>query len=154
MKVSPSSLLGFLVWILLGMALLLTGCHQEDATQEVDLSERRQIRTRSELDALTYACLPQYSHRTTFSRHHRIVEYLSEETGLPLRQVFPDTFAQHVKMVGEGKIDISFSNPLVYTRIADRFQARAFARIVEKDGRPAFRGQIICRKDKIGRAHV
>jgi phosphonate transport system substrate-binding protein len=75
------------------------------------------------------------------------VEYISRKTGLPLRQVFPDTFEEHIKMVGAGKIDISFSNPFVYTRIADRYQARAFARAVEKNGQPTFRGQIICRAD-------
>jgi phosphonate transport system substrate-binding protein len=111
------------------------------------LSERREIRTRTELDALTYACLPQYSHRVSFSRHHLLVEYISESTGLPIRQVFPDTFEDHVHMMGEGTIDISFSNPLVYTRIADLYQASAFVRIVEKSGRPVFRGQIICRAD-------
>jgi phosphonate transport system substrate-binding protein len=125
----------------------LPACNQEDVAKKIDLSERRQIRTRTELESLTYACLPQYSHRVSFSRHHLLIEYLSEKTGLSFRQIFPDTFAEHVRMVGEGKIDISFSNPLVYTRIADRFQAKAFARIVEQNGRPTFRGQIICRKD-------
>jgi len=135
--------------VLLGLAalLFLFACGQEEPTRRVDLSERKQIQSRKELDSLTYACLPQYSHRVSFSRHHRLVEYLSEKTGLAIRQIFPDTFEAHVQMVGEGKIDISFSNPLVYTRIADRYQARAFARIVEKNGSPTFRGQIICRAD-------
>ncbi len=127
--------------------LLFSGCGQEDFPRKIDLSERRKISTSRELDSLAYACLPQYSHRVSFSRHHRLVEYLFEKTGLPVRQVFPDTFEAHVQMVREGKIDISFSNPLVYTQIADCCQARAFARIVEKNGSPTFRGQIICRAD-------
>ncbi|MFO7839992.1 MAG: phosphate/phosphite/phosphonate ABC transporter substrate-binding protein [Desulfosalsimonadaceae bacterium] len=131
----------------MGAAVFLSACKQEDSTKKIDLSRRKQIQARKELDSLTYACLPQYSHRVSFSRHHRLVEYISEKTGLPIRQIFPDTFEAHVQMVGEGKIDISFSNPLVYTRIADRYQARAFARIVEKNGKPTFRGQIICRAD-------
>ncbi|MDZ7832636.1 MAG: phosphate/phosphite/phosphonate ABC transporter substrate-binding protein [Desulfobacterales bacterium] len=133
--------------IFLAAACLLAACNQDEPTRRVDLSERKQIRTQRELDSLTYACLPQYSHRVSFSRHHQLVEYLAEKTGLPIRQVFPDSFEAHAKMVGEGKIDISFSNPLVYTRIADTYQARAFARIVEKNGSPTFRGQIICRAD-------
>ncbi|MGM0759828.1 MAG: phosphate/phosphite/phosphonate ABC transporter substrate-binding protein [Thermodesulfobacteriota bacterium] len=126
---------------------LLSGCDQGEPQLEVDLSKRIQINSPKDLDSLTYAYLPQYSHRVSFDRHHRIVRYLSQETGLPIRQVFPDSFAQHVQMVGEGKIDISFSNPLVYIQIADRFQARAIARTVEQDGKSTFRGQIICRKD-------
>jgi len=135
------------LWVLFCVVCFLLACNQEDASKEIDLTERRQILSRTELDSLTYAYLPQYSHRVSFSRHHLIVEYLSEKTGLPIRQVFPDTFAEHVEMVGEGSIDISFSNPLVYVKIADRFQARAFARIVEENGRTAFKGQIICRQD-------
>ena len=136
-----------LLLMLLTAAALTAACNQDEPTRRVDLSERKQIRTQRKLDSLTYACLPQYSHRVSFSRHHQLVEYIAEKTGLPIRQVFPDSFEAHVKMVGEGKIDISFSNPLVYTRIAETYQARAFARIVEKNGSPTFRGQIICRAD-------
>jgi phosphonate transport system substrate-binding protein len=133
--------------LLLAAAFWLCGCGQEEPAQRVDLSRRKPIQIRKELDSLTYACLPQYSHRVSFFRHHRILEYISEATGLSIRQIFPDTFEAHVQMVGKGKIDVSFSNPLVYTRIADQYQARAFARIVETSGSPAFRGQIICRAD-------
>ncbi|MFO7875919.1 MAG: phosphate/phosphite/phosphonate ABC transporter substrate-binding protein [Desulfovermiculus sp.] len=126
---------------------LLPGCDQGEPQIEVDLSKRIQIKAQRDLESLTYAYLPQYSHRVSFARHHRIVQYLSAQTELPIRQVFPDSFAQHVQMVGEGKIDISFSNPLVYIQIADRFQAQAIARTVEQDGKSTFRGQIICRED-------
>jgi phosphonate transport system substrate-binding protein len=50
-------------------------------------------------------------------------------------------------MFSQGKIDISFSNPFVYVKLANRHGARAMARIVEQDGRAGFRGQIIARKD-------
>jgi phosphonate transport system substrate-binding protein len=50
-------------------------------------------------------------------------------------------------MVGRGLIDITFSNPFIYVKIADRYGARAFARIVEAKGMENFRGQIICRAD-------
>lgn len=128
-------------------ALLLPGCDQGQDPMRVDLSKRQEIESRQEMDSLSYAYLPQYSHRVSFARHHRIVQYLAEETGLPVRQVFPDSFAQHVEMLGKGEIDISFSNPMVYVEIADRFGARAFARVVEKGGSATFRGQIICRQD-------
>jgi phosphonate transport system substrate-binding protein len=133
--------------ILCLFALFLLACEQGEGHIEVDLSKRIKIQSQKELDALTYAYLPQYSHRVSFARHHAIVEYLSEKTGLPIRQVFPDSFEQHVQMVGEGKIDISFSNPLVYIQIAGRYQARAVARAVEKGGTATFRGLIICRAD-------
>ena len=145
-KVRPS-LLRFLLLALLAGLCLLCACDQQEPPVQVDLNKRKQIQARRELDSLTYAYLPQYSHRVSYSRHHALVEYLFQKTGLAIRQIFPDTFAEHVRMLGEGKIDISFSNPLVYIRIADQYQARAFARIVERDGKSTFRGQIICRAD-------
>jgi phosphonate transport system substrate-binding protein len=50
-------------------------------------------------------------------------------------------------MVGQGKVDISFANPFIYAKVAQRYGVRAFARIIELDGRENFRGQIICRSD-------
>ncbi len=129
------------------LAVLLSGCDQGEEPIKVDLSKRQETQTRQEMDSLTYAYLPQYSHRVSFARHHLLVEYLAAETGLPVRQVFPDSFAQHVEMVGKGEIDISFSNPMVYAEIADRFGARAIARVVEEGGSSNFRGQIISRED-------
>ncbi|MFW6080511.1 MAG: phosphate/phosphite/phosphonate ABC transporter substrate-binding protein [Desulfosalsimonas sp.] len=142
-----TSLAGGLLAVLVGAVFLSAGCDQQEPARKIDLSQRTQISPRKEIDSLTYACLPQYSHRVSFSRHHLLIEYIHEKTGLSIRQVFPDTFEEHVQMVGAGEIDFSFSNPLVYARIADLHQAKAFARIVEKNGTAGFRGQIICRAD-------
>jgi phosphonate transport system substrate-binding protein len=76
-----------------------------------------------------------------------MVEYLRQETGLNIRQIFPDTFTKHMKMVGQGKIDISYSNPFIYTKIAQQYDAQAFVRVVEANSRKDFRSQIICRAD-------
>jgi phosphonate transport system substrate-binding protein len=50
-------------------------------------------------------------------------------------------------MVGRGLIDITFSNPFIYVKIAERYGAQAFARVVEAKGKENFRGEIICRAD-------
>jgi phosphonate transport system substrate-binding protein len=75
------------------------------------------------------------------------MEYLARTTGFTIRQVFPDTFDEHMHMVGRDLIDITFSNPFIYVKIAERYGARAFARVVEVGGKENFRGQIICRAD-------
>jgi phosphonate transport system substrate-binding protein len=134
-------------WCWLGLLLGLASCSPEEHAIDVDLSRREPIRLRSEVDAITYAYLPQYSHTVSYKRHHRLVEYLRRETGLNIHQVFPETFDQHMKMVGRGEIDISFSNPFIYTKLAQRCGATAFARIVESGDQDSFRGQIICRMD-------
>jgi len=132
---------------LLLAALFLAACGEEERPVKVSLDKRQEITARPQLPAITYAYLPQYSHTESFQRHQQLVEYLADETGLPIRQVFPDTFAHHIGMFGQGKIDISFSNPFVYVSLANRYGAKAMARIVEEDGRAEFRGQIIARRD-------
>ena len=134
------------VFISIGL-LMLTGCSQEEPAYKVDLDKCKPVIENEETDVITYAYLPQYSHKESYQRHHLLVEYLRRETGLNIKQTFPDTFDKHMEMVGQGKIDISFSNPFVYVKIAHRYGARAFARILEANGNPHFRGQIICRAD-------
>jgi len=143
MKIIIRSTYGFL----LGIILVLAACSREEPAVFVDLNKREPVRLVTEKNVVTYAYLPQYAHTVSYKRHHPLVEYLRAETGLNVRQVFPDTFDQHMKMVGRGEIDISFSNPFIYTKLSHRYSARAFARIVESGDREKFRGQIICRTD-------
>ena len=125
----------------------VTGCSREEPAYKVDLSKRKAVKIKEDKNVITYAYLPQYSHMESYQRHHLLIQYLRKKTGLNIKQIFPDTFYDHIKMVGQGKIDISFSNPFVYVQISSRYGAKAFARIVEVYGRQNFRGQIICRSD-------
>jgi phosphonate transport system substrate-binding protein len=126
---------------------LSVGCSQDEPAVKVDLSKKEQVSLKEEADVITYAYLPQYSHTVSYHRHHLLVEFLRKETGFNIKQIFPDTFDQHMTMVGQGKIDISYSNPFIYIKIAHRYGARAFARIAEIYNQENFRGQIICRAD-------
>jgi len=126
---------------------LFIGCSQEQPAQKIDLSKREQVILREDENIITYAYLPQYSHTVSYHRHHLLIEYLRKETGLNIKQIFPDTFNKHIKMVGQGRIDISYSNPFIYIKIANRYGAHAFSRVVEMNNRKNFRGQIICRTD-------
>lgn len=129
------------------VVLTILSCGEREEAIDVSLDKREEITFSPRMPALTYAYLPQYSHTESFQRHHRLVEYLSEKTGLSIRQVFPDTFDDHIHMFSQGKIDISYSNPFVYVKLADRYGAQAMTRIIEEDGRAEFRGQIITRND-------
>jgi len=137
-------------WIVLFSLLLFHGCgNQDEAVIKVNLDIKEQVIFEEEPDVINYAYLPQYSHTISYTRHHALIQYLRKETGLNIKQIFPDTFDQHMKMVGQKKIDISFSNPFIYVNIAHQYNARAFARIVEVKGEDKFRGQIICRADNV-----
>ncbi len=113
----------------------------------MDLSKREEIGYSEDPNTITYAYVPQYFHKVSYERHNPLVKYLEHETGLPIRQVFPDSFDDYIRKTGLGKIDISFANPFIYIKVNRRFGVQAFARIVELDGKENFRGQIICRND-------
>ena len=139
----PNKILGIIVICL----LISVGCSEDEPTIKVDLNKKEQISLKEEADVITYAYLPQYSHTVSYQRHHLLIEFLRKETGFNIKQIFPDTFDQHMTMVGQGKIDISYSNPFIYIKIAHRYGAQAFARIAEIYNQENFRGQIICRAD-------
>jgi phosphonate transport system substrate-binding protein len=135
-------------WALLFLLLVSPSCSRDEIPQPVDFSQREDIAPQAvDADRLTYAYLPQFSHTVAFQRHHRLVQYLRETTGLDVVQIFPDTFDEHMRMVGQGQIDISFSNPFIYVMMAHDYCVRAFARIIERDGHERFRGEIIARAD-------
>jgi len=135
-------------WTLLLLAgFFFSACREEEPVKKIDLSQRQEVTVYRPENAITYAYLPQYAHTVSYERHHLVIDYLSRVTGLTIRQVFPDTFDEHMHMVGRGLIDLTFSNPFIYVKIADRYGARAFARVVEAVGKENFRGQIICRAD-------
>lgn len=128
------------------LLLIMAACTENEPVVKVDMSKVESVAPLGSTSAITYAYLPQYSHSVSFERHRRLLEYLRHRTGLSLRQVFPNTFAEHIKMVERGEIDISFTNPFVYITLA-RLGSEAFARIVEPDGGANFQGQIIVRAD-------
>ncbi len=132
---------------LIFLCLCCSACTVDEPPQKIDLSKREAVEFRDAEDAVTYAYLPQYSHSVSYQRHNLLVEYLKKETGYNIRQVFPDTFDEHMRMVGQGKVDISFSNPYVYVKTAYRYGEKAFAQVIEDSGHERFRGQIICRAD-------
>ena len=127
--------------------LTLTGCGDQPAPVKVDLTQREDQVAGERQPVITYAYLPQFSHTVSFERHQRLVQYLSDTTGLNIQQIFPETFHEHMLMVAQGKIDISYANPFVYALTAKQSGAKVFAKIVEPSGEAAFGGLIIVRVD-------
>jgi phosphonate transport system substrate-binding protein len=137
----------FKLFFILMISIVAVHFGDGEPVYQVDLDKRETLNLASEEDAIKYGVLPQYSHTVSYRRHRLLVEYLCRETGLDIKQIFPDTFDEHMRMVGQGELDISFSNPFIYIKLVHRYGARAFARALEVYGRESFRGQIICRAD-------
>ena len=147
--------LASLLLVIVGIYLLLTACSRDETAHPIDMSVREKVAILPETEqVLTYAYLPQFSHTVSFQRHHLLIRYLEAQTGLRIRQVFPDTFDEHMRNVGQGSIDISFSNPLIYVRMAQAYCTQAFARVIEENGRERFRGEIIVRADNPAVQHL
>ena len=125
----------------------LAACGDQPEPVRIDLTLREEQASGERQPVITYAYLPQFSHTVSFERHHRLVQYLSETTGLNIQQIFPETFHEHMLMVAQGKIDISYANPFVYALTAEHSGAKVFAKIVEPSGEAAFGGLIIARVD-------
>lgn len=87
------------------LAPLLAGCGQDEDAIRVDMNRREDITVRTPPRAVTYAYLPQYAHTVSYERHRLLLDYLTRATGIALRQIFPDTFEEHVHMVERGEID-------------------------------------------------
>lgn len=131
----------------LALAILVGNLSDSDKPVPVDLDRRADVTVTEPGGGLTYAYLPQYSHSVSYERHHLLVEYLRKATGLPLRQVYPDTFQDNINLMAQGALDVSFVNPFVFVKLADRYGARAFARILGDEEGDGFRGEIIVRAD-------
>lgn len=135
------------VWCWCFMLCIVAGCNDQPEPVKVDMTLREEATQGETQPVITYAYLPQFSHTVAFERHQPMVQYLSESTGLNIQQIFPETFHEHMLMLSQGKIDISYANPFVYVLTAERYNTKVFAKIVELTGEASFGGLIITRKD-------
>ncbi|MBI5634078.1 MAG: phosphate/phosphite/phosphonate ABC transporter substrate-binding protein [Nitrospirae bacterium] len=93
------------------------------------------------------AILPLYSAITLFDRFDPLMRYLSQKTGYEFKLVIPKDFEDFADIVGKGTVDFSYSNPYIYTDLADKGLLTAFANTVLEEGGDIFRGIIITHRD-------
>lgn len=90
--------------------------------------------------------LPRLGPVELFWMFSPLADYLSRETGEKVSIVIPRDFAAFKAAVKEGKIDIAFSNPLVYVQLREELKLEPLAVAAEKAGKK-FRGIILARRD-------
>ena len=93
------------------------------------------------------AILPLYSAITLFDRFDPLMRYLSQKTGYEFKIVIPKDFEDFADIVRKGAVDFSYSNPYIYTELADKGFLTAFANTVYKESGDIFRGIIITHRD-------
>jgi phosphate/phosphite/phosphonate ABC transporter binding protein len=93
------------------------------------------------------AILPLYSAITLYDRFDPLMRYLSMKTGYEFKLVIPKDFETFFDTIAKGKVEYSYSNPYIYTRLADRGYLAAFTNTIKPPTGDIFRGIIITHKD-------
>ncbi len=93
------------------------------------------------------AILPLYSAITLYERFDPLMRYLSKKTGYEFKLVIPKDFETFFDTIAKGKVEYSYSNPYIYTRLADRGYLAAFTNTIKPPTGDIFRGIIITHKD-------
>jgi phosphonate transport system substrate-binding protein len=89
--------------------------------------------------------LPRYFPEKLTAMMTPLATYLSQETGVHVRPVLTDNFADYEAKLLKEKITIGYENPLVYVNVSSRHEVLATA--VKGKGGDKFRGIIITRPD-------
>ena len=98
-------------------------------------------------DSVKIAILPLYSAITLFERFDPLMRYLSKKTGHEFKLVIPKDFEEFFEIIGQGKVEFSYSNPYIYIQLAEKGLLKAFANTVLKETGDIFRGIIITHMD-------
>lgn len=93
------------------------------------------------------AILPLYSAITLFDRFDPLMRYLSVKTGYEFKLVIPRDFEDFFNMVKRGDVEYSYSNPYIYTQLADGGYLKAFTNTIKPPTGDIFRGIIITHAD-------
>lgn len=123
---------GFAVAATVLFALLLTSCaFPEPRTGEMPAT-------------LRVGVLPDEERSRLQSRHAPLVEYLSQDLGIPCELVIPETYGELVELFREGKIDLGYFGG--FTFASARKQTRAIP-LVMRDVDTRFTSYFLARGD-------
>lgn len=98
-------------------------------------------------NSMKVAILPLYSAITLFDRFDPLMRYLSRKTGFEFKLVIPKDFEDFFDMVKRGDVEYSYSNPYIYTQLADQGYLKAITNTIKPPTGDIFRGIIITHAD-------
>jgi phosphonate transport system substrate-binding protein len=96
---------------------------------------------------IKFGILPRLSAVELTNMFSPLAEYLSKETGEKVSLVIPKDFDSFQELVKSGKVDMGFSNPLIYIQLKKGVNVEPLAVSAEAKAGTKFRGIIISRKD-------
>jgi len=96
---------------------------------------------------IKFAILPRLSPTELYTMFKPLQEYLTQETGEQVSLVITKDFAEFIRSVEEGRVDLAFANPLIYVQLRKRADIKPLVMSSEPLAGAKFRGIIIARKD-------
>lgn len=96
---------------------------------------------------IRFAVLPRLNPSELYVMFKPLQEYLSQETGETVSLVITKDFDDFKKAIKTGKVDLAFSNPLIYVQLKKDLDLKPLALSSERKAGTRYRGIIIARKD-------
>ena len=101
---------GMLSWIIgIGLAFQLSACSVPEKEPSIEI--------------LRIGILPDESEEALRERYVPLLEFLSQETGLPYELVIPNNYAELVRQFGEGQIDMAYFGGVTFVNANSKYGA-------------------------------
>ncbi len=96
---------------------------------------------------LSFGFMPYLNAEHLIEKYTPLAEYLSEVLGRPVRITVARDYAEHIRLTGEDKLDISFLGGSPYVVIGDTYGRKPLLARYAFDGQPTFRSVILVAAD-------
>lgn len=97
--------------------------------------------------ALTLGFMPYLNAELLIEKYAPLARYLSDRLDRPVNITVAKDYAEHLRLTGEDKLDISFLGGSPYVVIGDEYGMKPLLVRYEFDGAPQFRAVIFAAKD-------
>ncbi len=94
-------------------------------------------------DHLTLGVHPFLTAKELVPKFTPLINYLGEELGKPVRLVIAKDYAEHIRRVGEDKLDLAYLGPASYVEMVEQYGSKPLLARQEIQGKPTFRGALI-----------
>jgi phosphonate transport system substrate-binding protein len=96
---------------------------------------------------IKFGTLPRQSEAEMHAMFDPLAEYLTKEMGEKVSLVIPKTFQAFKEEVKAGRLDVGFSNPLIYVEVKKQVNIEPLALSSEVKSGTRMRGILVARKD-------
>jgi phosphonate transport system substrate-binding protein len=91
-------------------------------------------------ERLTLGVHPYLSAKQLREKFTPLVVYLSRELDKPVLLNIAKDYAEHIRLIGEDKLDIAYLGPAPYVEMREQYGAKPMLARLEIQGKPTFRG--------------